>query len=331
MSSRNIFVFGLPRSGTTWLGKIFDSQPDTVLIHEPDTIHSTNAFPFVMSSDEINAYLELACSYLLDRTTDRQLRCMSNTPYFRKNYRSDFSEVLRKSLIVLARGLDTLSRGRIERRVSIPDFASNPAGIINVVKSVDSVARLPLFAKACPDQQFVYIVRHPCGVTNSKFRGRKLGKLGGGSAFSAWLKFDLAIRKNLTEEDIRSWSSLQSNAWVWTLTNDFVLEMAKSLPNIMVLNYDRLCDSPMTDSKTLFERIGLPWNEQTEQYIRECMDSDPEKSVDYYSTQQNPAHAANRWKLDLSEEQKEEILSICANSENCTALLSSDKTFQISQ
>jgi hypothetical protein len=29
-------VFGLPRSRTTWLGKIFDSQPDTLYRHEPN-------------------------------------------------------------------------------------------------------------------------------------------------------------------------------------------------------------------------------------------------------------------------------------------------------
>jgi hypothetical protein len=32
-----ILVFGLPRSGTTWLGKIFDSHPETLYRHEPDS------------------------------------------------------------------------------------------------------------------------------------------------------------------------------------------------------------------------------------------------------------------------------------------------------
>lgn len=29
-----ILLFGLPRSGTTWLGKLFDSHPDTLYRHE---------------------------------------------------------------------------------------------------------------------------------------------------------------------------------------------------------------------------------------------------------------------------------------------------------
>src|SRR4051812_19968507 len=30
-------ILGAPRSGTSWLGKIFDSHPDVVYRHEPDS------------------------------------------------------------------------------------------------------------------------------------------------------------------------------------------------------------------------------------------------------------------------------------------------------
>src|SRR6185312_4530492 len=33
-----ILIFGLPRSGTTWIGKLFDSHPDTLYRHEPDSV-----------------------------------------------------------------------------------------------------------------------------------------------------------------------------------------------------------------------------------------------------------------------------------------------------
>ena len=79
MNTGNIFIFGVPRSGTTWLAKIFDSHPATLLRHEPDTVNPTAAIPFIMSEEEIDQYLTEARDYLHERTTDTQLRCVSSS------------------------------------------------------------------------------------------------------------------------------------------------------------------------------------------------------------------------------------------------------------
>lgn len=325
MHSNNIFIFGLPRSGTTWLGKIFDSHPDTLLKHEPDTVNPTNEFPFVMHSSEIDTHLVAAKSYLLKRTFDRQLRCVSGSPYFDKNYRNSISESARRYLLIVAKVLDTLTRGNLERKITIPDMIFRSENISRVVKSVDSVGRVPLFAKACPNDKFIYIIRHPCGVAGSKIRGKNLGKIGSGSKFIDWLKFDYAVEHHFTELDLERWSSLECGAWVWTMTNDFVLKMAKKLPNLKVVYYDALCEAPFEESKILFEHTSLNWNLQTERYIHKCISSDPDTKVGYYSTVQNPLHAANRWKSELSEEDVETIMNICGQSEECRALLSTTK------
>ena len=36
MENKLTLLFGMPRSETTWLGKIFDSHPGTLYRHEPD-------------------------------------------------------------------------------------------------------------------------------------------------------------------------------------------------------------------------------------------------------------------------------------------------------
>jgi hypothetical protein len=38
-------ILGAPRSGTTWLGKIFDSHPRVLYRHEPDSVYRTVAIP----------------------------------------------------------------------------------------------------------------------------------------------------------------------------------------------------------------------------------------------------------------------------------------------
>ena len=47
MGNRVTLVFGLPRSGTTWLGKIFDSHPMTLYRHEPDSVERISGVPLL--------------------------------------------------------------------------------------------------------------------------------------------------------------------------------------------------------------------------------------------------------------------------------------------
>ena len=37
MNLKPSLLFGMPRPGTPWLGKVFDSQPATLYRHEPDS------------------------------------------------------------------------------------------------------------------------------------------------------------------------------------------------------------------------------------------------------------------------------------------------------
>ncbi len=58
---RTVLLFGMPRSGTTWLGKIFDSHPDTLYRHEPDSRGTLNTLPML----PIESDVEIHRSFLL--------------------------------------------------------------------------------------------------------------------------------------------------------------------------------------------------------------------------------------------------------------------------
>ena len=315
MKKGNVYIFGEPRSGTTWLAKIFDSHPDRLLRHEPDTVNPTLEFPFIMPSNEIGQHLDQARRYLHERAQDRQLRCVSNTPYFPKNYRNSITDKVRKAMIFAFRALDLASRGKLDRNIRVPDMVSKKSKLISVVKSVDSCGRLPLFAKACPDDKFVFILRHPCGVVASKFRGRELGKMDPAITFRKLLDLDSAKKFQLTEDQLRGWSTLEADAWQWLLIHDFIFEIARNLPNVHIVKYDDLCRSPIPKSKAVFEWAGLAWNEQTEAYINACISIDPAARVGFYSTVQNPQQAANKWRTQLSEDDVATIMAICQKGE----------------
>jgi len=50
-----ILIFGLPHSGTTWIGKLFDSHPDTLYRHEPDSVYRL-AIPLFPDKSEALRY-----------------------------------------------------------------------------------------------------------------------------------------------------------------------------------------------------------------------------------------------------------------------------------
>jgi len=56
LKNRIILVFGMPRSGTTWLGKIFDSHMDLIYLHEPDSEIKLKGIPLLVRSNCYSKY-----------------------------------------------------------------------------------------------------------------------------------------------------------------------------------------------------------------------------------------------------------------------------------
>ena len=51
LNNQILLIFGMPRSGTTWLGKIFDSHPDIIYLHEPDSEFRLKEVPLLVTPD----------------------------------------------------------------------------------------------------------------------------------------------------------------------------------------------------------------------------------------------------------------------------------------
>jgi hypothetical protein len=107
-----ILILGSPRSGTTWLAKIFDSHPDILYRHEPDEL--TPPTPGLNPTEQLRAWLR-----------QRGKSVAAKRPYFRKSWRPatlDHTRVVIAATLALAHRLPVLSRSA--ERVGIPDLVA---------------------------------------------------------------------------------------------------------------------------------------------------------------------------------------------------------------
>lgn len=127
---RLISLHGAPRSGTSWLGKIFDSHPDVAYRFQPlFSYRFKGAIDSDSPPDAVRQFLQQLYGVI------------------------DDSFILQ--LPQAARG----AHPQAFKKASIPD--------VLVMKEVRYHYVIPALMRAVPDAKFVGIVRHPCAVINS--------------------------------------------------------------------------------------------------------------------------------------------------------------------
>jgi hypothetical protein len=317
-----VLILGSPRSGTSWLAKLFDSHPDVLYRHEPDEVHHPVRLPKSIPPAEEDAHLDTARAYLDVLTTARTLRTAGPLPVLAKNYRSSLARCVRTGLILGVRGLEMAARdSRRLSRITIPDLVSRKhsreARI--VIKSVNLLLYIRLFARAWPQGRFVFIVRHPCGQVASIMRGLELGKFAPLPASEPdkpapvphveTARSDEAERLGLRIDDLSALSSVEQAAWRWAFFNQKALQSIAGLNNVKLLVYEELAADPAGVARELFAFAGLAWDAQVERFIR---DSTQRHETRYYSVKRNPLQAANRWQTALSVEDQQRIAAIAS-------------------
>ncbi len=103
-------------------------------------------------------------------------------------------------------------------------------------------------------------------------------------------------------------SLVERLAWHWVLSFAKVLDDLEGRPNIKMVAYERLCETPLATAEQLFEFVGLTMSGQTRRFITRSTRS--RISDSYYSVFKNPAVVANRWKESLTSADQAIIQSI---------------------
>lgn len=306
-----VLLLGAPRSGTTWLAKIFDSHPDVLYRHEPDTVLRGKSIPGVCGPAEIAAHKDAARDYLRRLMDVRTLKSAGSLPIFPKSFENPVRRTVRSGLIYGLRLAEQVPRmRRAARRMPIPDMVSGPPGpdVRMVIKSVSSRGRARLFAEAMPGCRIVFILRDPCGQVASMMRGSALGKFESEVPLDELLATEQAARYGLTAARLHALTPVERFAWHWAVLNEKAIEDLQGVANACVFRYQDLAADPIGEARKLFEFAGLSWHRQSAAFVESSTRySGPER---YYQVFKNTADAANKWRSELGRDDVKRITGV---------------------
>ncbi len=311
---RLVMVLGAPRSGTSWLGKIFDSHPDVLYRHEPDLALWERRLPFLIPEHEVANYTAIAADYVTRLISTPTLKSAGQLPTFPKSYYSPGKRALHTGLIRTLRWLEGATRSRRMRAYRVPDLtdAMRDPRVRIVLKSISARGRARVFLEALPGMTAILLLRHPCGQVASTLRGLRQGRFDTGVFVKDVLSTPGADTYGLTEKRLNAASQVEQLAWHWATMNELAAGAMHNRANASIACYEDICRDPIGRARELLAFGGLDWNRQTEAFVGQSTTyAGPEK---YYSVFRNAVDSAERWRTELPETDQRSILDIVAQT-----------------
>lgn len=308
--SRCILVFGMPRSGTTWIGKLFDSHPDTLYRHEPDSVRRLT-LPLYPETQEAPRYREELERFVASLPGLRSPKVVGKLPLFPKSYQSTPALYAYRLGVAAAKAT---SRLRSDFPCLYRPTAAGSQRACLVWKSIESPGRLGVCVEALPHARAIHLMRHPCGYVASVLRGEAAKRFSQQtpSADDLWLLEKLLVTsvgktKGLCLKDVERLTPEERLTWRWVLTQEKILADVARCDRVLTLRYEDVCAAPLDMTRRMFEFASLDWQMQTEEFIRESTQA---TNTDYYSVFKNSKASAEGWRSELTSPVIERILRI---------------------
>ncbi|PHR95614.1 MAG: hypothetical protein COA78_29900 [Blastopirellula sp.] len=294
-----ILVFGMERSGTTWIGKIFDSHPDVIYKHEPDSINKLSSIPLFFNGDHFQHEQALKL-YINDLPDMNAPSICAKHPILDKNYLN----VVTYNFIKLNALLSKVFKRYV--KVDIPiffNFRKHLPGRRLVWKSIESMSRFGVLSAIFKDSKKILIIRHPCGFVASVIKGKRSGHMTSVSDdyidINFWksrLTSEVSHEYNLTMEKILAMSQVEELSWRWLVDNNQALRDLRDDPNAYTIVYDELCENTEKEARKFFDFCQLSWIKPTINFLNLSITKNDEQ---YFSVFKNPSESANKWKNQL--------------------------------
>jgi hypothetical protein len=305
-----ILLFGMPRSGTTWIGKIFDSHTRTLYRHEPDTWNKITQIPLLEDVSQAHKHCAFVNDYV-DVSVNGKL------PLFPKKYSSFLRHNLFSASVLLSGVVS-----RFNRNVQLPVFptidSDRADDYVVVWKSIQLLGRMGIMVNCLDDCKAIHILRHPCGYIASVMSGESKKKFMSYTPasedygiYELLMDTEQAQRHELSLDKLKTMTPEERLAWRWVLFNEKAGDDTRDNENVRILHYEDMCSDPVATAKSYFEFCDLEWCHQTAEFLGVSTTKDSES---YYSVYKNPEKAAAKWKTVLSPEAINKIREVVEQS-----------------
>ncbi|MGB9377703.1 MAG: sulfotransferase [Mycobacteriales bacterium] len=250
MGGQPLLVTGLPRSGTSWVGKMLEASGEVVYINEPlNPQHPPGHSPGVL-----DATVEHRYHYICADNEAPWLRAFADT--FRLRYKP-VAEVRRNraayDLARMGKYATSFTVGRLKGRRAMLD---DPWATVSI----------PWFANRM-DCQAVVMVRRPESFAGS------WRKLGWRVEFADLLAQPLLLRDVLGSYEAEMRSLLDSDDWVaqisllWRAMYAAVADLHDTVPGLILVRYEDLAARPVAGFRALYDQLGLTWSDRVERLL----------------------------------------------------------------
>lgn len=246
LRSRFILVVGMSRSGTTLLGKILSVKNSSDYIHEP-------------------------VKHLVQKKWEQEKRPavdFKSFDFWSYAQSQQLSWFKLHALVVTALYL-LYKSGKRDRTYIMKLIAMTH---FDLYKWAAHFLRAPV----------IFILRHPCGRSESLLRQAKLDR----------------------NEIIDSLSTFEKWGDRWASTHRRVQHVFEHHPKWIIVKFEELCAEPIKKSKQIYAQLGLKWNSRVEKEIRIMTNTD---SDEFYGVNRVAHKQIDKWESKLKSEQIEAI------------------------
>lgn len=313
-------IFGLARSGTTWLGAIVASHPQIVYRFEPfhrlQKKHSTvrEIYHTLKSYEALSAK---NIPHIYDCLLPAYPEC-EKPPFFSKDLATRLS--YGKSLLwPLARKNFLFSH--LFCYLYTPKNQS-----MLVFKEVDYADMVVNFLEKT-EVPIIYIIRHPCAVAHSIMRGQKNAFMPMPPARFVVLKKVLHKHEpKLAEiygDRLETLTISEQEALYWLVQNRRALRACQQHSQGLIVIYEELTERPLEIAQDVFRHLNLTMPAESVAFIEESTNKSLTSAIkrgevnmnQYFTIFRDPKVARDRWKEEMSKEDQMRVMKIVQDSQ----------------